>query len=82
MEIPDFSIMGGFPLTTSSEPLPCRLPRHGERLPDCCPAHLALAEDVDDFKLLMILTLLALPLCVFFRKPPPGPGSQPSVPAH
>ena len=37
---------------------------------------------IDDFKLLMILTLLALPLCVFFRKPPPGAGSEPSVPAH
>jgi DHA2 family multidrug resistance protein len=37
---------------------------------------------IDDFKLLMILTLLALPLCVFFRKPPPGTGSEPSVPAH
>ena len=37
---------------------------------------------IDDFKLLMILTLLALPLCVFFRKPPPGPGSEPSAPAH
>ena len=37
---------------------------------------------IDDFKLLMILTLLALPLCLFFRKPPPGAGSEPSAPAH
>jgi MFS transporter, DHA2 family, multidrug resistance protein len=29
---------------------------------------------IDDFKLLMILTLLALPLVFFFKKPPPGPG--------
>jgi MFS transporter, DHA2 family, multidrug resistance protein len=37
---------------------------------------------IDDFKLLLILTLLALPLVFFFRKPPPGAGSEPSVPAH
>jgi hypothetical protein len=32
----------------SSEPLPCCLPRDGERLSDNCPAHLAFAEDVGD----------------------------------
>ncbi|HEY3909093.1 MAG TPA: DHA2 family efflux MFS transporter permease subunit [Stellaceae bacterium] len=37
---------------------------------------------IDDFKLLMILTLLALPLVFFFRKPPRGGGSDPSLPAH
>jgi DHA2 family multidrug resistance protein len=37
---------------------------------------------IDDFKLLMILTLIALPLVLFFRKPPRGSGSEPAVPAH
>ena len=37
---------------------------------------------IDDFKLLLILTLLALPLVLFFRKPPRGAGSEPTVPAH
>src|SRR5205823_14509218 len=36
------------PATTSSEPFPCRLPRHGKRLPDCYPTHVALTEDIDD----------------------------------
>jgi hypothetical protein len=33
---------------TSTKALPRRLPRHGKRLPDCRPTHLALAEDVHD----------------------------------
>ncbi|HTV45555.1 MAG TPA: DHA2 family efflux MFS transporter permease subunit [Stellaceae bacterium] len=37
---------------------------------------------IDDFKLLMILTLAALPLVLFFRKPPSGAGSGPAPPAH
>ncbi len=32
----------------SAESLPCRLPRYGERLPNCRPADLTLTEDVDD----------------------------------
>ncbi|MGH7047179.1 MAG: DHA2 family efflux MFS transporter permease subunit [Stellaceae bacterium] len=37
---------------------------------------------IDDFKLLMILTLAALPLVLFFRKPPSGAASGPAPPAH
>jgi MFS transporter, DHA2 family, multidrug resistance protein len=36
---------------------------------------------IDDFKLLMILTLAALPLVFFFRRPPRGAGGDPSLPA-
>ena len=31
---------------------------------------------IDDFKLLMILTLLAVPLVFFFKKPPGGDGED------
>ncbi len=37
---------------------------------------------IDDFKLLMVLTLIALPLVLFFRKPPPGSGEDSSVQPH
>ncbi len=37
---------------------------------------------IDDFKLLMILTLVARPLVLFFRKPPRGTGPEPAAPAH
>jgi MFS transporter, DHA2 family, multidrug resistance protein len=37
---------------------------------------------IDDFKLLMILTLLALPLVFFFRRPPREAGSGPALAPH
>ena len=61
-------------------------PVYGGRLGRAqCHGHRSGAEIIayiDDFKLLMILTLLALPLCLFFRKPPADAGSDPAVPAH
>ena len=35
---------------------------------------------IDDFKLLMVMRLLALPLVLFFKKPPSGTGSEQPLP--
>ena len=58
--------------TASSEPLPCRLPRHGQRLPDRCPTHLVLTQDVDEI-LHGGIDRLEMRYC---RRPSLSPGSR------